>query len=100
MQFEGLSNRYYKGGFEPRMTRREASLILAVSPSAPAKKVKESHKRIMLLNHPDRGLWSVEVLLSLTQSSVHRWITLSCSKDQRSEGLLGFEQRLMFWSSV
>lgn len=37
------------------MTRREASLILAVSPSAPAKKIKDAHKRIMLLNHPDRG---------------------------------------------
>ena len=37
------------------MTRREASLILGVSPSAAAKRVAESHKKVMLLNHPDRG---------------------------------------------
>ena len=46
---------YYRGGFEPKMTRREAGLILGVSPSTPAHKVREAHKRIMLLNHPDRG---------------------------------------------
>jgi len=47
--------KYYKGGFEPKMTKREAALILGVSPNAPAKKVKDTHKKIMLLNHPDRG---------------------------------------------
>ena len=46
---------YYRGGFEPKMTRRQAGLILGASPSAPAHKVREAHKRIMLLNHPDRG---------------------------------------------
>ncbi|VDN29891.1 unnamed protein product [Gongylonema pulchrum] len=50
----GMS-KYYRGGFEPNMTRREAALILGVSPSAPASKVKEAHKRIMIANHPDRG---------------------------------------------
>uniref|UniRef100_A0A8R1TJS1 DnaJ homolog subfamily C member 21 n=1 Tax=Onchocerca volvulus TaxID=6282 RepID=A0A8R1TJS1_ONCVO len=50
----GMS-KYYRGGFEPAMTRREAALILGVSPSAPASKVKEAHKRIMIANHPDRG---------------------------------------------
>ena len=37
------------------MTKREAALILGVSPNAGQKKIRESHKRIMLLNHPDRG---------------------------------------------
>lgn len=37
------------------MSRREAGLILGVSPAAPSHRVKEAHKRIMLLNHPDRG---------------------------------------------
>lgn len=37
------------------MTRREAALILAVSPSAPKAKVKDQFKKIMSLNHPDRG---------------------------------------------
>jgi hypothetical protein len=49
------NSKYYKGGFEGKMTKREASLILGVSPNAPVKKIRESHKRIMLLNHPDRG---------------------------------------------
>lgn len=49
------SSKYYRGGFEPKMSKREASLILGVSPSASKTKVKDAHKKIMLLNHPDRG---------------------------------------------
>ncbi|KAJ9583194.1 hypothetical protein L9F63_022465 [Diploptera punctata] len=69
------NSKYYKGGFEPKMTRREASLILGISPTASKIKIKvsliikirnknegliiykyyEAHKRIMGLNHPDRG---------------------------------------------
>jgi len=52
---EGTFSKYYRGGFEPKMSKREASLILGVSPSASRLKIKEAHKRIMLLNHPDRG---------------------------------------------
>lgn len=37
------------------MSKREASLILGVSPTANKIRVKEAHKRIMLANHPDRG---------------------------------------------
>ena len=49
------NSKYYRGGFDAKMNRREAALILGVSPNAPAKKIRDSHKRIMLLNHPDRG---------------------------------------------
>lgn len=49
------SVKYYKGGFDPIMTRREASLILGVSPNSNSDKIKQAHKRIMLLNHPDKG---------------------------------------------
>ncbi|XP_071439917.1 mitochondrial import inner membrane translocase subunit TIM14 [Hetaerina americana] len=49
------NSRYYKGGFEPKMTKREACLILGISPSASKTKIKEAHKRLMALNHPDRG---------------------------------------------
>ncbi|OQR74010.1 mitochondrial import inner membrane translocase subunit TIM14-like [Tropilaelaps mercedesae] len=48
-------SKYYKGGFEAKMSKREASLILGVSPTVNKAKLKEAHKRIMLLNHPDRG---------------------------------------------
>ncbi|CAH1792323.1 unnamed protein product [Owenia fusiformis] len=51
----GSFSKYYKGGFEPKMSKREAGLVLGVSPSSSPAKMKEAHKRIMLLNHPDRG---------------------------------------------
>lgn len=50
-----VNSKYYKGGFEPKMTKREASLILGVSPTANKSKIREAHRRIMLLNHPDKG---------------------------------------------
>ncbi|KAL4608840.1 hypothetical protein GN956_G24226 [Arapaima gigas] len=46
---------YYKGGFEQKMTKREASLILGISPTSNKAKVREAHRRIMVLNHPDKG---------------------------------------------
>ncbi|XP_015282689.1 PREDICTED: dnaJ homolog subfamily C member 15 [Gekko japonicus] len=46
---------YYKGGFEQKMNRREASLILGISPSADKAKIRTAHRRIMILNHPDKG---------------------------------------------
>uniref|UniRef100_A0A672FJY8 J domain-containing protein n=1 Tax=Salarias fasciatus TaxID=181472 RepID=A0A672FJY8_SALFA len=46
---------YYKGGFEQKMSRREASLILGISPVSTKAKVREAHRRIMVLNHPDKG---------------------------------------------
>ncbi|XP_073526407.1 dnaJ homolog subfamily C member 15 [Phyllobates terribilis] len=46
---------YYKGGFEQKMSRREASLILGVSPSAGKSKIRMAHRKIMILNHPDKG---------------------------------------------
>eukprot|EP01033_Poteriospumella_lacustris_P010655 gene10655-7584_t len=46
---------HYDGGFEDKMTKREAALILGIRESAPVDKVKEAHRRVLLLNHPDRG---------------------------------------------
>ncbi|XP_005951913.1 dnaJ homolog subfamily C member 15 [Maylandia zebra] len=46
---------YYKGGFEQKMSKREASLILGISPASTKAKVREAHRRIMVLNHPDKG---------------------------------------------
>ncbi|KAK9728625.1 hypothetical protein K7432_000901 [Basidiobolus ranarum] len=49
-------SRHYKGGFDPKMNRREAALILGLRESGLNKsKLKDAHRRIMLLNHPDRG---------------------------------------------
>lgn len=50
-----LDYKYYRGGFEPKMTKREAALILGVGQSSQKAKFRAAHRRIMLLNHPDRG---------------------------------------------
>jgi DnaJ-domain-containing protein 1 len=47
---------YYKGGFESPMSKREAYLILGVSRTASASEIKERHKKMMMLNHPDSGI--------------------------------------------
>ncbi|KAL8255784.1 hypothetical protein R6Q59_030851 [Mikania micrantha] len=47
--------KFYQGGFQPQMTRREAALILGVRESSAVDKVKEAHRRVMLANHPDAG---------------------------------------------
>ncbi|XP_060249341.1 mitochondrial import inner membrane translocase subunit TIM14 isoform X1 [Ovis aries] len=52
---KAFSGGYYRGGFEPKMTKREAALILGVSPTANKAKIRDAHRRIMLLNHPDKG---------------------------------------------
>ncbi|XP_070607494.1 dnaJ homolog subfamily C member 15 isoform X2 [Erythrolamprus reginae] len=46
---------YYKGGFESKMNVREASLILGIGPSAAKAKIRNAHRKIMILNHPDKG---------------------------------------------
>ncbi|GKT88350.1 mitochondrial chaperone [Colletotrichum tofieldiae] len=47
---------FYKGGFEPRMNKREACLILSLQESGISRdKVRKAHRTLMLLNHPDRG---------------------------------------------
>lgn len=50
-----FARNFYDGGFEEKMTRREAALILGVRESSSIERVKEAHRRILLLNHPDRG---------------------------------------------
>ncbi|GLV41394.1 uncharacterized protein CBL_06624 [Carabus blaptoides fortunei] len=53
---ESMANaKYYKGGFDQKMNRREASLILGVNPSANKIKIKDAFKKVMAANHPDRG---------------------------------------------
>ncbi|KAM7464145.1 hypothetical protein LguiA_032266 [Lonicera macranthoides] len=47
--------KFYEGGFQPTMTKREAALILGVRESTPPDKVKEAHRRVMVANHPDAG---------------------------------------------
>jgi DnaJ homolog subfamily C member 19 len=46
---------FYDGGFEDKMTKREAALILGVRESATTERIKDAHRRILINNHPDRG---------------------------------------------
>lgn len=50
------------------MTRREAALILGVSPNANKIKIKEAHKRIMNINHPDRQYGSPYIASKLNEA--------------------------------
>jgi len=51
-----LGKAFYKGGFDARMSRREASLILELNERTLSKdKIRKNHRQLMLLNHPDRG---------------------------------------------
>ena len=49
------SRNFYKGGFLPEMTRREAALILGLREGAQESRVRDAHRRIMIANHPDAG---------------------------------------------
>ena len=51
----GWTKRFYDGGFEEEMTKREAALILGVRETATRDRVREAHRGLMLLNHPDKG---------------------------------------------
>jgi hypothetical protein len=52
--FFGAKN-FYQGGFESQMTKREAALILGVRESAPREKIREAHRNMSRINHPDTG---------------------------------------------
>lgn len=50
-----VGTKYYEGGFEDTMTRREAALILGVRESSSPVRVKDAHRKLLILNHPDTG---------------------------------------------
>lgn len=50
-----VGSKYYEGGFDDKMTRREAALILGVRESSTPKRIKDSHRKLLILNHPDTG---------------------------------------------
>jgi DnaJ family protein C protein 19 len=51
----GVGSKYYEGGFEDSMTKKEAALILGVRESSSPKRVKDAYRQLLVLNHPDRG---------------------------------------------
>jgi DnaJ family protein C protein 19 len=51
----GVGSKFYEGGFEEKMTRREAALILGVRETSTTKRIKEAHRKLLVINHPDTG---------------------------------------------
>ncbi len=51
----GKIGRSYKGGFDEKMSKREATLILGVREKAAKSEIREVHRKLMMLNHPDSG---------------------------------------------
>lgn len=49
------SARYYAGGFEEKMSKREAMLILNLKSLDDTVAVKNNYKRLLMGNHPDKG---------------------------------------------
>ena len=54
-KFFDVGTKYYDGGFEETMTKREAALILGVRESASTQRIKDAHRKLLILNHPDTG---------------------------------------------
>eukprot|EP00934_Nitzschia_sp_Nitz4_P004015 Nitzschia sp. Nitz4//scaffold45_size130396//65801//66460//NITZ4_003452-RA/size130396-processed-gene-0.189-mRNA-1//1//CDS//3329552407//4005//frame0 len=54
-QWFDVGGKYYEGGFEDTMTKREAALILGVRESSSPKRIKDAHRKLLILNHPDTG---------------------------------------------
>uniref|UniRef100_A0A8C7GNE3 DnaJ (Hsp40) homolog, subfamily C, member 15 n=1 Tax=Oncorhynchus kisutch TaxID=8019 RepID=A0A8C7GNE3_ONCKI len=52
MPTSSVSSHHYNGGFDQKMTKKEASLVLGISPTSTKSKVRDAHRRIMVLNHP------------------------------------------------
>lgn len=54
--FGAKGTQFYAGGFDPKMNAKEALKILELKEASLTRaKLKENHRRIMLLNHPDKG---------------------------------------------
>jgi hypothetical protein len=50
-----FAKNFYDGGFDDKMTKREAALILGVRENTSTERIKVQHRKILLINHPDRG---------------------------------------------
>ena len=49
------ARQFQEGGFEDKMSRLEAAKILGVKEYSSPEKIKEAHRKIMQINHPDKG---------------------------------------------
>lgn len=47
--------KYFEGGFEPEMDRKEAAKVLGIRESACKEQVEDRYRSLMRFNHPDLG---------------------------------------------
>lgn len=73
-EFFNTARAFYQGGFDPTMNRREAQLILGVREGATPDIIRNAHRKIMVMNHPDAGIF----IENLLKSNPFRWFNLYC----------------------
>ncbi|KAL0489792.1 mitochondrial import inner membrane translocase subunit TIM14 [Acrasis kona] len=49
------TRKFFEGGFESQMSRREAAMTLGVRETATEEQIKSAHRKLMRINHPDNG---------------------------------------------
>lgn len=85
----GAGGKWVKGGFKAKMDRKEAVQILGLryvtsylcsESSVTRNRIKESHRRMMIANHPDRG--GSPYLASSTYAQ--RWLTQKSTRPRTS----------------
>lgn len=55
LNVELSSAKLYEGGFEEKMSKREAMLILNLKSLQDPTTIKNNYKKILMGNHPDKG---------------------------------------------
>jgi DnaJ-domain-containing protein 1 len=55
LEKEFASTALYEGGFEEKMSKREAMLILGLKSLEDTTAIKNNYKRLLMGNHPDKG---------------------------------------------
>jgi DnaJ-domain-containing protein 1 len=50
-----FAKNFYDGGFDEKMTKREAALILGIRESANVDRIKDAYRKLLPINHPDKG---------------------------------------------
>lgn len=63
------ADRYFAGGFEPTMTKKEAMLILNIKSLDDVPTIKNNYKKLLMANHPDKG-GSIYLAQKINQAKV------------------------------
>jgi DnaJ-domain-containing protein 1 len=73
---------YFDGGFEDKMSLKEAALILGVSETASRERIMDRYRTLMKINHPDLG---GSPFLSLKVNEAKDLMTKALAEDKAAE---------------